>query len=106
MLSGMSANVVIKIEGVKGAVVIPVAALQQTGTGSSVYLSYDEKTGMLGDEVPVVTGLSDGSMIEITDGLSEGDTVWYIQYYDPFSWMYGTDGNAGWVEEETVVVEG
>ncbi|MBO7389306.1 MAG: HlyD family efflux transporter periplasmic adaptor subunit [Oscillospiraceae bacterium] len=106
MLSGMSANVVIKIEGVKGAVVIPVAALQQTGTGSSVYLSYDEKTGMLGDEVPVVTGLSDGSMIEITDGLSEGDTIWYIQYYDPFSWMYGTDGNAGWVEEETVVVEG
>ncbi|MBQ5340968.1 MAG: HlyD family efflux transporter periplasmic adaptor subunit, partial [Oscillospiraceae bacterium] len=106
MLSGMSANVVIKIEGVKGAVVIPVAALQQTGTGSSVYLSYDEKTGMLGDEVPVVTGLSDGSMIEITEGLSEGDTIWYIQYYDPFSWMYGTDGNAGWVEEETVVVEG
>ena len=106
MLSGMSANVVIKIEGVKGAVVIPVAALQQTGTGSSVYLSYDEKTGMLGDEVPVVTGLSDGSMIEIMEGLSEGDTVWYIQYYDPFSWMYGTDGNAGWVEEETVVVEG
>ncbi len=106
MLSGMSANVVIKIEGVKGAVVIPVAALQQTGTGSSVYLSYDEKTGMLGDEVPVVTGLSDGSMIEITEGLSEGDTIWYIQYYDPFSWMYSTDGNAGWVEEETVVVEG
>ena len=106
MLSGMSANVVIKIEGVKGAVVIPVAALQQTGTGSSVYLSYDEKTGMLGDEVPVVTGLSDGSMIEITEGLSEGDTVWYIQYYDPFSWMYGTDGNAGWVEDEGAAAEG
>lgn len=106
MLSGMSANVVIKIEGVKGAVVIPVAALQQTGTGSSVYLSYDEKTGMLGDEVPVVTGLSDGSMIEITEGLSEGDTIWYIQYYDPFSWMYGTDGNAGWVEDEAAAAEG
>ena len=106
MLSGMSANVVIKIEGVKGAVVIPVAAIQQTGTGSSVYLSYDEKTGMLGDEVPVVTGLSDGSMIEITEGISEGDTIWYIQYYDPFSWMYSTDGNAGWVEDETAAAEG
>jgi multidrug efflux pump subunit AcrA (membrane-fusion protein) len=106
MLSGMSANVVIKIEGVKGAVVIPVAAIQQTGTGSSVYLSYDEKTGMLGDEVPVVTGLSDGSMIEITEGISEGDTIWYIQYYDPFSWMYSTDGNAGWVEDEAAAAEG
>ena len=61
---------------------------------------------MLGDEVPVVTGLSDGSMIEITEGLSEGDTIWYIQYYDPFSWMYSTDGNAGWVEDEAAAAEG
>jgi hypothetical protein len=39
-------------------------------------------------------GLSDGSMVEIVEGLSQGDTVWYTQVWDPWSWSYGTGGDA------------
>ncbi|MCD7929230.1 MAG: HlyD family efflux transporter periplasmic adaptor subunit [Clostridiales bacterium] len=77
MLSGMSASVVITIEGVENALLIPVDALHQTSSTSYVYTSYDESTGELGGMVEVTTGLSNSSYVEITSGLEEGDTVYY-----------------------------
>ena len=77
MLSGMSATAVITIEGVENALLIPVDALHQTSSVSYVYTEYDEDTGEFSGMVEVTTGLSNSSYVEITDGLSEGDTVYY-----------------------------
>ena len=77
MLAGMSASVVIKIDSVDNALIIPEDALQQTSTSAYVYTEYDEETGELGGTVEVQTGISNGSYVEIISGLSEGDTVYY-----------------------------
>ena len=82
MLSGMSATVVIVIQGVEDALLIPVDALYQTSSVSYVYTEYDESTGELSGMVEVTTGLSNSSYVEITDGLEEGDTVYYAASSD------------------------
>ena len=79
MLSGMSASVVIRIEGVDDALIVPVDAVHQTSSTSYVYTSYNEETGEPGGMTIVTTGLSNSSYIEITEGLSEGDTVYYTE---------------------------
>ena len=103
MMSGMSAKVVVRIQGVAGAILIPSDALHQTRDAAFVYTSYDYDTQEFGGAVPVTTGLSDGNMVEIVEGLSEGDTVYYTVVFDPWSYgYYGTGGNASdgdaWVE--------
>lgn len=105
MLSGMSASVVITIEGVDDALLIPVDALHQTSSTAYVYTEYDESSGEYSGMVEVTTGLSNSSYVEITDGLSEGDTVYYTESSDDssdfsmdFSDMGGGDmdfGNMG-----------
>ena len=95
MLSGMSAKVVVRIRGVENTIQIPEKALHQTRDAAFVYTSYDSETGELGDPVAVITGLSNGTMIEIVEGLQEGDTVWYNEVFDPWAGSYyGSDGNA------------
>ena len=103
MLSGMSARVVVRIQSVAGTVLIPEDALHQSRDAAFVYTSYDPETGELTEPIPVVPGLSDGSMVEIIEGLQQGDTVYYIEVYDPWAWYYGTGGNASggnaWIED-------
>lgn len=82
MLAGMSASVTIKIEGVENALLIPSDALTQTSSSSYVYTSYNAQTGELGGMIEVATGLNNGSSVEITGGLSEGDTIYYIEPED------------------------
>ena len=101
MLSGMSARAVVLIQGVSGAVLIPEEALHQTRDSAFVYTDYNYETREFGGVTPVVTGLSDGSMVEIVEGLSEGDTVYYTVVFDPWEY-YGSSGDASdgnaWVE--------
>ncbi|MCD8330003.1 MAG: HlyD family efflux transporter periplasmic adaptor subunit [Lachnospiraceae bacterium] len=85
MLSGMSASVVITIEGVDNALLIPVDALHQTSSIAYVYTEYDESTGEFSGMVEVTVGLTNSSYAEITDGLSEGDTVYYTESSDDSS---------------------
>ncbi len=85
MLSGMSASVVVTIEGVDNALLIPIDALHQTSATAYVYTEYDESTGEFSGMVEVTTGLSNSSYVEITDGLSEGDTVYYSSSGDSSS---------------------
>ena len=80
MLDGMNSSVVV-YKGSTSALLIPVAALNNSGTRSFVYTAYDAKTKALGAPVDVVTGVSDGELVEIVSGLTEGQTVWYA-YYD------------------------
>lgn len=85
MLSGMSASVVITIEGVDNALLIPVDALHQTGSTAYVYTEYDENTGEFSGMTEVTTGLSNSSYVEITEGLGEGDIVYYTAEEDSSS---------------------
>ena len=57
----------------------------------------------LGGETAVIPGLTGGGMVEITEGLAEGQTVYYQEAYDPYAYYYGTDGDASggdaWIED-------
>ena len=102
MLPGMSVRAVVRIQGVAGAILIPEQALHQSRDAAFVYTSADPVTGELGDPVSVIAGLSDGSMVEITEGLKEGDTVYYTVTVDPWAYAYGSGGDASsdgaWVD--------
>ena len=103
MLPGMTAKALIRIEGVDNALLIPEKALRQTRDSSFVYTTYDPATGTLGGETAVIPGLTGGGMVEITEGLAEGQTVYYQEAYDPYAYYYGTDGDASggdaWIED-------
>lgn len=81
ILPGMNASVSIVLDILEQVVSIPVAALNETGTASQVYRTYDGETGTFADPVPVTTGVSDGEFVQILSGLAEGETVYY-PYYD------------------------
>ena len=98
MLAGMSATAVVTIEGVEDALIIPVDALHQTSSTSYVYTEYDESTEEFSGMVEVTTGISNSSYVEITDGLSEGDIVYYTASEDDSdfgSMMMNGGGDAG-----------
>lgn len=78
MMIGMSASATIHIDESEDAVLIPVNALQEKGDSTFVYTGKDSD-GNLTDEVEVEAGLSDGSQVEIVNGLEEGDTVYYLK---------------------------
>ena len=77
MLSGMSASVLIAVTEYKNSIVIPVEALNNTGSSYFVYTTYDEETKQLGGMVEVKIGIQNDSYAQITEGLQEGDEVWY-----------------------------
>lgn len=79
MLSGMTAEVSVLIEGVENALLIPIVALHRTSTGAYVYTSYDEGLQEYGGKRDVVIGLENSTYVEIKSGLSEGDTVYYTE---------------------------
>lgn len=91
MLEGMSASAVVTIEGKEDALLVPEEAVNKTSSTAYVYTSYDESTGEFGDMVEVTIGLSNGTYIEITDGLEEGDTVYYQE--SESSSIFGNFGN-------------
>lgn len=76
MKQGMNASATIVIEEKENIVTIPVNALQERGDEVFVYTQKGED-GILTGEQKVSTGLSDGENVEITEGLSEGDAVYY-----------------------------
>lgn len=80
MKLGMNATATIVIDSRTDALLIPLDALQERGGEQFVY-SYAED-GALGEMRTVATGLSDGTNVEITDGLSEGDVIAYMPTED------------------------
>ena len=78
MLLGMSVSATIHVNEAEDAVLIPVDALQEKGDSTFVYTKKDSD-GNLSGEVEVETGISNGSQVEITSGLEEGDTVYYLK---------------------------
>ena len=97
MLSGMTASVSVRIEGVDDAVLIPIEALHKTSDGAYVYTSYNEEYQEYGGKVDVVTGLENSTYVEIKSGLSLGDTVYYTEKETGFGFggMGGFGGFGG-----------
>lgn len=96
MLQGMSAKVVVRIQGVDNAVLVPAAALHQTSSTSYVYTSYDEETKEFGGLREVTVGITNSSYAEITSGLQAGETVYYTEAEDSFFSMgFGGGGFPG-----------
>ena len=95
MLSGMSASVLIAVTEYKNSVVIPVEALNNTGSSFFVYTTYDEETKQLGGMVEVKIGIQNDSYAQVTEGLQEGDEVWYKKPEEnPFErYMNRSNGN-------------
>ena len=91
MLSGMTASVSVRIEGVDDAILIPIEALHKTSDGAYVYTSYNEEYQEYGGKVDVVTGLENSTYVEIKSGLNVGDTVYYTEQESAF----GSFGNMG-----------
>lgn len=95
MLSGMTADVNVRIEGVDDAVLIPLEALHKTSDGAYVYTSYNEELQEYGGKVDVVTGLENSTYVEIKSGLNVGDTVYYTEEKSGFGNFGGMGGFSG-----------
>ena len=78
MLAGMSATATITTSSSEDTLTIPAAAVHQKGGKSYVYTSEDED-GNLSGETEIETGMSTDSTIEVTSGLTEGETVYYTE---------------------------
>ena len=79
MLSGMTADVAVTIQGVENALLVPADAVHRTSNTAYVYTSYDTQNQSYGSPVEVTVGMSDGDYTEITSGLKEGDVVYYTE---------------------------
>ena len=81
MLDGMSATAALHLQTKENIPLIPVAALIQQGTRTMVCTGLDKETGEPVNPIPVTLGISDGSHVEILEGLNPGDSYYY-SYYD------------------------
>ena len=70
------------IQEKQDALTVPIAAVKQNGEGQDVVRVIDLDHGGKVTEVPVTTGLSEGSFIEVTQGL-KGDEVVIVEVDTP-----------------------
>lgn len=89
--AGMNASATISISEKTDVLLIPVAAIYEDADGAYVLIGPDE------EHRKIETGLSDGTFAEITDGLSEGDVIEYLQSSSSASGSFKTPfgGNSG-----------
>ncbi|MDN4615714.1 efflux RND transporter periplasmic adaptor subunit [Leifsonia sp. F6_8S_P_1B] len=73
VFAGLSADITIAAGKAEGVLTVPTTAVKGSAGTGVVYLP-DEK-GAAPKEHPVVLGLTDGTSVEIKDGLAEGDAI-------------------------------
>ena len=95
MLSGMTASVSVRIQGVDNAILIPIEALHKTSDGAYVYTSYNEEYQEYGGKVDVITGLENSTYVEVKSGLKVGDTVYYTEQQSGFGNFGSFPGGMG-----------
>jgi RND family efflux transporter MFP subunit len=72
--SGMTAKVIITMQGAAGTIMVPATAVTADPEGRSIVWVYDEaNSAVTGREV--VVGQLTGDEIEILGGLEDGDTI-------------------------------
>lgn len=74
---GMSAEVKLISNQVKGVVTIPMKAIQFDDTNKPYVLKRDEKNAVVKTEI--TTGINDGTMVEVKSGVVSGETILYIK---------------------------
>ena len=92
LMPGMNVSANLVVASVENALAVPVSAVQR---GSRVLVKQGEGDGKTAagglpagfGYVNVKTGISDGSFIEIQDGLKEGDQIAYVGYTGPNALM-------------------
>jgi HlyD family secretion protein len=88
---GMTANLSIVVGRRENVLLVPVLAVQQGEAGNVVRVQDSPKSPVL--ETPVKLGLSDGTYVEVIQGLNEGDQV-VVEYQAPQEGQAGSR-NAG-----------
>ena len=73
--SGYSANAEIVLERAKNVLCIPESAIEFSGDSTFVYVIKGEGESKSYERKPVVTGISDGLMIEIKKGITTNDKI-------------------------------
>ena len=96
MLSGMNATATVVLDTAKNVLTVPAAALVEQGNKILVYTGYDQETETLLNPVEVKTGSSDGEIVEILEGLEEGQTYYYA-YYDTLEVSFTPDFGSGFM---------
>jgi len=71
---GSAVSITVVDQQVNNALTVPIAAVKQNGVGADVVRVLDRKSGKV-SEVHVVTGLSEGSYIQVKNGVQAGQTV-------------------------------
>ena len=72
---GAAVTIKVIVENVPEALTVPIAAVKQNGSGDDVVRVIDLGHGGKVREVPVQTGLTEGSFIEVKKGLRGDETV-------------------------------
>ncbi len=72
---GSQVSITVVDQQIDDALTVPIAAVKQNGTGADVVRVVDLTRGGRITEVPVTTGLTEGSYIQITGGLQLGQLV-------------------------------
>lgn len=89
MLNGMTADVVINIEGTENVLILPADAVHRTSAISFVYTAYDEENGVFGGMHPIETGISNDEFVELLSGLQAGDVVYYTEKETAVGFAFG-----------------
>lgn len=77
MMSGMNVSAAVLVEEKKDVLSVPAEAVIEEGGKSYVYTSIDKKTNVLSGKKEVTTGITDGTTIEIVEGITEGSKIHY-----------------------------
>ena len=96
MLSGMNATATVVLDTSRNVLTVPAAALVEQGNKILVYTGYDQETETLLNPMEVKTGSSDGEIVEILEGLEEGQTYYYA-YYDTLEVSFTPDFGSGFM---------
>jgi multidrug efflux pump subunit AcrA (membrane-fusion protein) len=72
---GATVTIHVTVQAAVNALTVPIAAVKQDGLGRDVVRVLDLTRGGRVTEVPVRTGISDSSYMEIASGLAEGQVV-------------------------------
>lgn len=81
MLPGMRASASIKLDTDQNALCVPAAALGEENGKTILYTGIHPETGEPCNPVTVTIGIADAAYVQILDGVSQGDQVYY-RYYD------------------------
>lgn len=87
MLVGMNASLSIVTDESEELLTIPAAAIVEENGKTWVYTKYDKSKDVLTGLTEITTGLSDGQLVQILDGLNENSTYYY-RYADQLIYSF------------------